>query len=861
MAGWETQNQTPLTLSEITAKLFGRRQQDATGYDPNTGLYEFANASSTEQYNPFSNNPEGTGINPVNGARDPSYQTPQSQWGVPNTSGGTAYNPNLPGGMFPGTNRPTGIPTGSVPLPSYGRPGGAGVNPAGRGSPPPSNTEVNNPLANKPGTGINTTGFTPTPTPTDPSKFGPTAPTGSAPWQPGEHAWPNGVRPDFGPKPPGSKTGDASIIQQNAVNRAGSRSNSNVANNPLLNATGGNPVAKTGDTGNNPLTRGGEPSNTGTPPPNSNTNTNTNNQNTVVGPDGRTYNRNPNIPQGNWNQNDPNNPLRSLIPQGANPYGNAGGLLYGGSVNPGSLTDGSLAGDPNLVWNDPRYYERYWHDDGDGKGEIRYRLKPQVSQRLNGRVQVGLAGVGGDTHNVKDPSLVEWDPEFGLVTPAWNVVQDANVDWQDAALFATVGGILGGATGAHALGINQGVPGGFDINPNTGGIAGNAGTTPGGIPWSTPTGPGSTPAPTPNGPPNQPNGPPGNNGVTPPSGTTPPGPPGTPSTGPAPSWVPESLRDAWQTGRMLWNGARWVVSGIGLANTVSNLAGRGPVFGGGNRRPGNNTNNPNSNNNNNNGGGGDFDLSDLLGTGLGLYNDNRNLDWFQDQTNTLMDRGDFAREQRPAWMDRLNEMLLDPEKALNDPTYKAVRERGLDNLSRKLNARGYNMSGNEMGELQQYGQEMDWKQIQKEREALMNAVKLGDPSGMASAALRNLPFIFAARGNRNFDASNGLSGLLNWLFNRDGNNNNNVPNPFGNNTNNNNGGNTPDNQDERDSIDGNNPDNQDERDSIDGNPFPGDDDGDGDDDQDVRDSIDGNNPPDDGDGDDDDWWNWFFGDD
>ena len=63
---------------------------------------------------------------------------------------------------------------------------------------------------------------------------------------------------------------------------------------------------------------------------------------------------------------------------------------------------------------DPRYYEPYkeWTENGE---VTRYRRKPEVSDQLGGRIQLGQSGVGGHAETI-DPSKLQWSDEFGILT-------------------------------------------------------------------------------------------------------------------------------------------------------------------------------------------------------------------------------------------------------------------------------------------------------------------------------------------------------------------------------------------------------------------------------------------------------------
>lgn len=228
----------------------------------------------------------------------------------------------------------------------------------------------------------------------------------------------------------------------------------------------------------------------------------------------------------------------------------------------------------------------------------------------------------------------------------------------------------------------------------------------------------------------------------------------------------QAANGVWQAvidgAQWVWNNGRWVMSAFNLANNVfgnnnNQQARRNPM--------GNQNNNPQN-----------VPWWARLASGaINNYNDNENIRDFISRQNELLGQADYNREYRPGYLSRLQQFLTNPEAALDDPTFQAVRNRNLGNLSRRLNSRGYNMSGREMAELQDYGREQDWQQIDRERRSLMDGIRLGNPEQTYSNALRNLPFIYLARGARNFDTSNsvldglfGRNGLMNSLINSGG---------------------------------------------------------------------------------------------
>jgi hypothetical protein len=141
--------------------------------------------------------------------------------------------------------------------------------------------------------------------------------------------------------------------------------------------------------------------------------------------------------------------LEALL-AGRNLWGRAGRQLYvpmGGRGDPGTLTDGSMRG--NFLWNDPRYFEQFTTPGSEGGGgETDWRLNAGTDARFNRNgtrwTQLNTTSTGG-TNEVMDPARVQWDDEFGAMTPWWNIRPDRRAETQDLALFAAVSLGLGGA--------------------------------------------------------------------------------------------------------------------------------------------------------------------------------------------------------------------------------------------------------------------------------------------------------------------------------------------------------------------------------------------------------------------------------
>lgn len=73
---------------------------------------------------------------------------------------------------------------------------------------------------------------------------------------------------------------------------------------------------------------------------------------------------------------------------------------------------------------DPRFYEAYQDNDGDAGQVTRYRLRPEVAERVGDRTQLQSHSVGG-YGEAMDPSQVTYDEEFGLLTNRQNIKDPA----------------------------------------------------------------------------------------------------------------------------------------------------------------------------------------------------------------------------------------------------------------------------------------------------------------------------------------------------------------------------------------------------------------------------------------------------
>jgi hypothetical protein len=157
------------------------------------------------------------------------------------------------------------------------------------------------------------------------------------------------------------------------------------------------------------------------------------------------------------------------------------------------------------------------------------------------------------------------------------------------------------------------------------------------------------------------------------------------------------------------------------------------------------------------GSGNGTDIGSLIQGGAGLGSNNREIQQYQDLMNQYMNRGDYNSQYRPGYLSNLNDSYNNPDKFL--APYKAGDERDLENMRRGLDAKGYNISGNELGELTKYQGELRQKHLMDIRNDMRQSASLGHPEQMATAGLHSLPLLFQMRANRNAAAS-GVGGQI-----------------------------------------------------------------------------------------------------
>lgn len=353
---------------------------------------------------------------------------------------------------------------------------------------------------------------------------------------------------------------------------------------------------------------------------------------------------------------------------------------------------------------------------------------------------MGDQGVPPGGNYVRDPSLVTTDANGNQTTPRWNVAQAGVNDH-----FARTSALIMAAAAAGGYGLSQlgeAYPGAWAGTEGT--VSGSSvlpgGSTPGN--YDTPAFPGESGGPPPNGPSLPPP-------DTPPSGPTYPGDPGgiPPTTPPGTG------------GTDPFGGAAPTATGTGtsslLNNPITRYAG-GQVVNGLIRSATGGGSGSNGSSPTNTGSPGGFGLGDILQGGVNLYNDNKGIQDINQKMWDFYNRGDYNAANRPDYLNKLHQLETDPSGTIaNNPAYQAMRAQRVGDEARSLNARGFNMSGNEEGDIAKLMTNMDYSEINNEKASARASADLGQPGQMAAAAMRNLPFLAQMQSNRN-SAANGI---------------------------------------------------------------------------------------------------------
>lgn len=133
-------------------------------------------------------------------------------------------------------------------------------------------------------------------------------------------------------------------------------------------------------------------------------------------------------------------------------WGSYGQLLGGGNINPAT---GSLY---SYGQYDPNHFNQVTTGQGSEGGQTNsWEMNDATKQALNGRVQVAQRGVGGPSE-VIDPSKVQWDDTYGMLTDPSNIAAMAPDSGMNRAIgtgirvgAATAAGWAGGLAGGTSL--------------------------------------------------------------------------------------------------------------------------------------------------------------------------------------------------------------------------------------------------------------------------------------------------------------------------------------------------------------------------------------------------------------------------
>jgi hypothetical protein len=434
------------------------------------------------------------------------------------------------------------------------------------------------------------------------------------------------------------------------------------------------------------------------------------------------------------------------------PYGSAGFNVGAavGTMNSG----GTLQDHPEYA----QYFRRGGNgDDGSGRWETNHpRIGAQGEINIDGKSygQVGdPSQIRPEKYKSMDPSLFHYDPEFGYVTPADNIIPEQD-SWLDKNMIYLAA--LG--LGAPAIGAAMGAGGGattaaaspdlFGVGAGTGvgteGAITSAGLGTGGAVT------GSLEA--------------GYGGAATLAPELAAGGAGTAGVGAGASGATTATTaGAGSAGSSILNGLGRSAAG----SVISRLVGGGNTGGSQGGQTG-----PTGLNN----------IGDLLQGGFNLYNDNKGIQNIKDLMYDFYNKGDYNQKYREGYLRDLSGSYT-PEGAqkLLAP-YADADARAREDRVRKLNAAGFGGdmmqsgttadgramgdygSGNEMGEITKLQKELDQTHLNDERANLRANASLGNPETMAAAGMRNLPFLAQMQANRNSAANGVIGGALNKLF-------------------------------------------------------------------------------------------------
>lgn len=392
-------------------------------------------------------------------------------------------------------------------------------------------------------------------------------------------------------------------------------------------------------------------------------------------------------------------------------YGQAGNLGRGTNVT-------TSATNPN---------PNYWIEDGSvtdeaGNTTYNWRLRPEITARLNGRVQVSQNGIGG-FDEVIDASRVEYDPEFGFLTTPDNISQD-DPGPARRAMFIRNAILAMGAAGA--AGLLPGTPGGLAL-PGAEAIAGTGAETIAGTgalaestaPVVTETMVGAPALSLPGA------------GAAAAGASTGATTGAAAGGGAAASGLPASITSLLPSGvtaSQFFSALRAAGSVAGAIRMLTGGQGGGSGSGGGSLggTPG-----------------------QLIQGGLANYQANRNIGSYNTMINEMLTRGDPYAGERANAIQRLRALESNPGSITSNPLFQSMNDKSQADLQRIFAARGLSISGNEMGGLQEnflanmnkfYGDE--WNRIAREAGVFF------DPTNIAAAGMRSAGDMFGARTNR-----------------------------------------------------------------------------------------------------------------
>lgn len=393
-------------------------------------------------------------------------------------------------------------------------------------------------------------------------------------------------------------------------------------------------------------------------------------------------------------------------------WGTAGQYLNRGEL------DTSSPENPN-----PNYYDLQtsWQEESGGT-RYRWVLKPEVLTRLGGRYQLRSAGIssgqegqGFGEFNINYLNDLQYDPEFGITTSNPDFIDssddpDVRARWnriRTAIAIAATGGMaaeagLFGSAGATNAATGYGLGGAAGEAAAVGGMGGM-----GGVAGTTLATAGSTALET---------------LTTAAAG-------GIESlTSAISSLLPNVTIPSGMSVGQLFSWARTALSAAGLIRGVT----------GGGNRTGTRTS-----------GGGNV-IDNLITGGINAYNDNRNIQNYEQQVREMIERGDPYGPYRAQGIAGLHNLVANPGSITANPLFSAMNNKSQADLSRVYGARGLGVSGNEMAGLQEnflanmnkfYGDEFN-------RYARMAGVDF-NPASMAAAGMRSAADMFGARNNRN----------------------------------------------------------------------------------------------------------------